>query len=139
MSIEQAQALFPDCQKTEWFDAPCDYSPIIDSFGKVLVRVDDDDYSGDTFALLSKGNRIGLLTFGWGSCSGCDALQGCESYKELGELIDILESGIKWFDSLAEAQAYISNDQITKGSYCYYAETWGAFKRQVLALSSCPQ
>jgi hypothetical protein len=135
MSIEKAQALFPNCQKAEWFHAPCDYSPIINSFGQVLVQVDEDDYSGDTFALLSKDGQTGFLQFGWGSCSGCDALQGCESYKELGELIENLESGIKWFDSLAEAQAYVGNNSITRGSYFYHVETWSTFKNQVLALS----
>jgi hypothetical protein len=135
MSIEKAQALFPNCQKAKWFDAPSNYSPIINSFGQVLVQVDEDDYSGDTFALLSKDGQTGFLVFGWGSCSGCDALQRCESYKELGELIENLESGIKWFDSLAEAQACIGNDSITRGSYFYHVETWSAFKNQVLALS----
>lgn len=135
MSIEKAQALFPNCQKNEWFDAPHDYSPIIESFGQVLVQVDEDDYSGDTFALLNKDGDIGFLQFGWGSCSGCDALQRCESYKELGELIENLESGIKWFDSLAEAQAYIGDDSTTRGSYFYHVETWSTFRSQVLALS----
>lgn len=137
MSIAQAQALFPDCQKNGWFYAPYDYSPIIESFGRVLIRVDDDDYSGDTFALLNKDGDIGFLQFGWGSCSGCDALQDCNSYKELGELIERLENGIKWFDSLAEAQAYIGDDSATSGSYFYHVETWSTFKDQVLALSDC--
>ena len=135
MSIEKAQTLFPDCQKDQWFDAPSDYSPIIDSFGQVLVQVDEDDYSGDTFALLSKDGQTGFLVFGWGSCPGCDALQDCESYKELGELIENLESGIKWFDSLAEAQAYISDHKDRRGSHYFHAETWSAFEDQVLALS----
>jgi hypothetical protein len=136
MSIAQAKTLFPDCQTDGSFDSPYDYSPIINSFGQVVLQVDDDDYQGDTFALLSKDGSFGFLSFGWGSCSVCDALQGCESYEELGGLIAGLEHGIKWFDSLPTAQSYIGDDEARKGSYYYHADTWNSFRDQVLLLSA---
>ena len=134
MSIAQAQALFPDCQKDGWFDSPYDYSPIINSFGQIVVQVDEDDYSGDTFVLLSKDSSFGFLSFGWGSCCGCDALQGCESYEDLGKLIANLECGIKWFDSLPMAQAYIGDNEARKGSYYYHDDVWFPFRDKVLAM-----
>lgn len=75
------------------------YTDIINSFEfEVLLRIDDDDYQGDTRVLFKdrKTNKIGYLLFGWGSCSGCDALEGCCSWEELEELQLSLYNSIKW-------------------------------------------
>ncbi len=116
-----------------YFYGPSDYNPIIQSFGEVLVQVDDDDYQGDTRVLLRKDGRYGFLNFGWGSCSGCDGLQACSSFREIEELIQGLERDIKWFDTLAEAQAYIGNDAEREGSYYYHEDEWAKFKAAALA------
>lgn len=131
-NASRAQALYPEAADRTYFDSPYDYDPIIKSFGEVLVQVDDDDYQGDTRVLLRKGSRFGFLVFGWGSCCGCDALQACDSYQEVDELIDDLENDIKWFDTLAEAQAYIANDEERQGSYYYHEAEWEKFKAAVM-------
>lgn len=113
----------------------CDYSPIIDSFGDVVVRVDDDDYYGDSFVLLRKNDQYGFLCFGWGSCSGCDALQGCETVEQLDELINELRESINWFDSLLKAKAYIADDLLRRGSYYYHVATWNEFKAKVMEVT----
>lgn len=111
------------------------YTPIINSFGTVLVQVDDDDYSGDTRVLLrSDSGKYGFLVFGWGSCSGCDQLQGAETYEEIDELIETLRNSIIWFETLEEAKAYIENDEERKGSFYYHCEEWEEF---VKAVSLC--
>ena len=79
------------------------YTPILEEFGEILLRVDEDAWQGDTLVLYEKDGKYGWLRFGWGSCSGCDALQGCSSYKEIQELIDSLESSVQWFESKKEA------------------------------------
>lgn len=62
-----------------------------------MHRLDDNDYQGDTRALIKgKDGRYGYLKFGWGSCSGCDALQACRSYENLGELISELQQAVRW-------------------------------------------
>lgn len=43
-----------------------DYNPIVNHFGNVVVRVDDDDYQGNTRVLYKNGDIYGLLLFGWG-------------------------------------------------------------------------
>jgi hypothetical protein len=108
-----------------------DYTPIVNSFGEVVVQVDDDDYQGDTRVLLKRDGRYGFLVFGWGSCCGCDALQGCESEQEVNELIERLENDIKWFDSLEQAQQYINDEEARRGSYYYHGEEWQDFVQQV--------
>lgn len=127
----RAKALYPEFADREHFYGPCDYDHIIRSFGDVLVQVDEEGYSGDTRVLLRKGDRYGFLNFGWGSCSGCDALQACSDYEEIDELIDELENDIKWFDTLAEAQVYIANDEERQGSYYYHQAEWEKFKAAV--------
>ena len=112
-----------------------DYSPIIKSFGDVLVQVDEEDYSGDSFVLLRKDDQYGFLCFGWGSCCGCDALQACETVEDIDELIDELQDDIKWFDSLAEAKAYIADDPLRRGSHYYHAEEWNEFKTKVMEVA----
>ena len=99
MSI--ARTLYPDV-------GSCDYQPIIDHFGHVAVQVEEDDYQGDSWVLYHNGNRVGFLTFGWGSCSGCDALQACSNYEELDELIEEMRRGIRWFASVRDCQDFFS-------------------------------
>lgn len=122
-----------DRESGTYFYGPYDYNPIIQSFGDVLIQVDDNDYQGDTKVLLHKDGRYGFLNFGWGSCSGCDGLQACSSFREIEELIQELERDIKWFDSLSDVKAYVGNDADREGSYYYHADEWAEFKKKVLA------
>ena len=92
-SLDLVKQLYPDYEK---YNGTGDYNPLIRSFGEVLLQVDDNDYQGDTRVILKKGDVYGLLIFGWGSCSGCDALQACNSYKEIEELREELERSIQW-------------------------------------------
>jgi hypothetical protein len=95
-----AKTLFPDTSRFYG------YQPIIDALGTAVVQVDDDDYQGDTRVIFKKGKEYGYLKFGWGSCSGCDALQACDSIEEVQKLVDELQEQVKWFDSLEELQKF---------------------------------
>lgn len=84
-----------------------DYQPILEEFGPIVVQVDDDDYQGDTYILYRYDNgELGYLNFGWGSCSGCDALQGCENIDEVQELMNGLKNSILMFGDLYSAKKY---------------------------------
>lgn len=54
------------------------YTQMVDSFGhEVLAFETTGSYQGDHWALLkSEDSRLGFMNFGYGSCSGCDNLQG---------------------------------------------------------------
>lgn len=78
------------------FYGPSDYTPIIEACGEVVVREDQNDYQGDTWALLRRGDEWGYLCFGWGSCSGCDALQACDNVADLQCLADEIEARVTW-------------------------------------------
>ncbi len=98
-------------------DEPHDYTPLIQSLGAVLVRYTPWAYSGDSFILYAQFRktpddgtpRFGHLTLSWGSCSGCDALQGCGSYESLERLREELRLKIQWFDTREEILAYYKN------------------------------
>ena len=111
--------LYPGIKDSFMF-GPSDYQPIINHIGKVLVQEDDEDYQGDTFVLLEKDSKYGFLNIGWGSCSGCDALQGCETLTELESLIESIIDEVKWFDTLDSCLEYIASE---KRGYDYFGET----------------
>lgn len=86
------------------------YQSLIESCGvEILLDVEEDNWQGDSYLILEHLDtlHLGFLTFGWGSCSGCDAFQACESDKEFEELRDALWNGIRWFDTKDELVAWI--------------------------------
>lgn len=106
-----ARKLYPNHYENsgKYPEGPSNYKPIIQLFGECVVKVDDDDYSGDSRILYMKVGRPGYLIFGWGSCSGCDSLQMCESYEEIDKLIEELREKIQWFNSKEDALNFFIN------------------------------
>jgi hypothetical protein len=112
------------------------YESIVDVFGqRVLVAVDDDDYQGSSYRLIADGDepdqRYGLLIFGWGSCSGCDALQACESVQDLQELADSLQDSILWFPNKEALREYMEKHD-WEGDWSWHREEAHDFRRQVM-------
>ena len=116
-----------------YFRAPGEYDPLIKIIGSVALQVDDDDYSGDSRVLYKDGERFGVLIFGWGSCSGCDALQSCGSWKEVADIANEMQRDTKWFDSAADALAYFETHDWA-GDYSWHAEETRQFVEQASAL-----
>lgn len=107
-----------------------DYTPMLEQFGEILIRVDDDDYQGDSYLIYKKENSYGYLRFGWGSCSGCDALQACNTIQEVQELMDTLYNDIIWFVSLVELKKYFANKD-WELEYSWHIESFKDFLNQV--------
>lgn len=95
-----------------------DYQPMLKQFGEIVVQVDDDDYQGDSRVLYESEGRYGYLCFGWGSCSGCDALQGCGTIEEVQALMNELFASIIWFDSKPDALEFF-NTHDWEGDWAY--------------------
>ena len=91
-----------------YIDTPS-YDKIVETFGITLASAQQNDYQGDSLYLLENEGRFGFLKFGWGSCSGCDALEAAQSQKDVDDLQDDLERGINWFDTREEAMKYIES------------------------------
>ena len=107
--------IYDENDRWGWYD----YHPITNAFGMVVVQVDDNDYQGDSRILYDNNGKIGYLNFGWGSCSGCDALQACNSIDEVQELADELEDSIMWFDNAVQALNYFENHD-WEGDYSWH-------------------
>lgn len=112
-----AKDLYPDYAADDWF-CITDYNPIVKSFGDVAVQVDDRGYQGDSRILYDNAGKIGYLQFGWGSCSGCDALQACETYEAVDGLIEELRGQIRWFDDAQTALDFFKTHD-WGGDYSY--------------------
>lgn len=119
------------------FDEDADYETLIESLGHtILVSVADNEYQGDTRTILINPNgRIGFLIFGWGSCSGCDALQGCYTLQDLVDLRSSLENSIEWFDTTKECLTYLL-EKDWSGSFLEDSTNKEFVKRASIALIS---
>lgn len=128
--MKTAEELYKDHIDDQWF-CVCDYQPMINELGKVVIQVDDNDYQGDTRVLLRLDDRYGLLIFGWGSCSGCDALQSCQSIEQVQSLFDEMKQDVKWFDSLDLLKKYVI-EKDWELEYCWHESETREFIDQVL-------
>lgn len=125
--------VYPDCVHGDYFWGTADYGPLLESFGyEILLRVDDHDYQGDSRVIFKDGNDYGLLIFGWGSCSGCDALQACDSYEEIDELRREMHSYIKWYTATALLDHLKTHDW--EGDFCWNARETREFVDQAIRL-----
>lgn len=112
-------------RKLDFSGTYIDYEDLLDSFEyDVVLSADDNDYQGDSYRVFKNGNMYGLLVFGWGSCSGCDALQDAdESPNREMEVLGLrsdLHDSIIWnsFEDMAE---YVQNKDF-EGEFYYH--TW---------------
>lgn len=112
-----------------------DYNPLLRSMGyDVLVQVDDQAYHGDSRVLYSDGERYGILVFGWGSCSGCDALKDCCDHDAVERLRDELWNKIEWYTREDLIKYLDGKDCETE----YAHECWLEFRRKVFKVIKEP-
>ncbi len=105
--MKEIKEIYPDYDSG---DTISNYQPLLDSFDyEILIQVDDEDYQGDSRLLLYDEGRYGLLIFGWGSCSGCDALQACDSFEEVDELRHFILNDIQWESDSKKMKSWIEN------------------------------
>lgn len=109
------------------------YDELIESFEvEVLLEGHFGDYQGDSAYLLRQGDEYGILIFGWGSCSGCDALEACYgNLQELTMLRDDLYSSITWRERGAMVEYLTSKDFSLE--WYGYARDWKNFEASLLA------
>jgi hypothetical protein len=108
------------------------YGELVDSMEyEVLVEVSDSDYQGDSRYLLRDGIRYGILVFGWGSCSGCDALEACDTRAEVVELRDGLHEDIRWFDTETSIVEWLCSPD-RDGEYSIHVAEGGQFLREAM-------
>ena len=79
------------------------YETLLEATGlKVLECEYFGYYHGDALAIVSDGERKGISVWGYGSCSGCDALEAETPLNENGDwsgvnaLADEMRQGVRW-------------------------------------------
>lgn len=101
---------------------------------KTLAWCDDHDYQGDSHALLEHGGEFGFLTFGWGSCSGCDAMEAAYGDRAAERaVLDGLCESIIWFATLREAKDHVSSRDTANHFGCH-GDGWEEFTKEVSEL-----
>lgn len=110
-----------------WYD----YHPMLNAFGNIVIQVDESGYQGDSWLLYDEKDKIGYLTFGWGSCSGCDALQSCGTLEDVQRVCDSLQDSIKWFDNKTQALEWF-NAHDWEGDYCWYLDEAKKFVKKCI-------
>lgn len=120
MDLTDIKRLYPD--NYYW-----DYQPLLNLLGEIVIQEDEEGYQGDSFILYKKDDQYGYLNFGWGSCSGCDALQACTSIEEVHSLAETLNSDIHW-GSLDTVIDYINS---RSSDYYCGSSTFKVFKERV--------
>lgn len=112
------------------------YSALLPLLGaEELVWVDDGSYQGDSHVVMRLGNHYGFLTFGWGSCSCCDAYEAARD--DEGDLVELMNSlcrNIVWFDTLDGVKKHVS-ERDEANHFGYFGDVWQDFVREVKALN----
>lgn len=110
------------------------YQGLVDTFEvETLLEGEAGDYQGDLFFLLRDGDRYGFLVFGYGSCSGCDALEGCYGNpKAMEELRDELWESVRWETGEALAEFFTTKDE--KLEWWGYGSGYEDFKAEAVKI-----
>ena len=109
--IEATEQYKGECDKS-LCEAERDYGTFVAAaLDAVVIQqwTSTDWYHGDIAFILKKGEWFGFMPFWFGSCPGCDLLQGVplHDFNEWEELLDIMLSGTRWAQSLAALCGYL--------------------------------
>jgi hypothetical protein len=108
------------------------YNGLLGLIGDILLQVDDHDYQGDSRLIYQRAGDYGLLIFGWGSCSGCDALQACDTIEEVHQLGERLENSVQWMPAKELLEYFNKHDW--EGDYSYHDEETKEFVEKAKVL-----
>jgi hypothetical protein len=125
-------------------DGYASYESIVDSWGyDVLEFATTGAYQGDHVVLLRDGGRYGYVVIGYGSCSGCDALEaalpgyGSTDYTDVISLAEGLREDIVWADNPGDLRELLAA-QLAKpdgnGWYWHDTEVSDTLRRFVVQL-----
>jgi hypothetical protein len=100
---EMLREKLPGLNMERHFGGPS-YSSLTALIGAPLLSAMVGSPQGDVYELVRGADgRVGFLCFGYGSCSGCDAIEACNSYGDLAEVFERLRDDVRWFDAPAAA------------------------------------
>lgn len=92
---------------------PLSYAQLVESLGLVVeVEGHARDYQGESWYVLrdAETGAWGSLSYGWGCCPGCDALQACREDHEVEALRLGLWDSIRWHAGRKAMAAWWENE-----------------------------
>mgnify|MGYP006910542353 FL=1 len=93
------------------------YDDIVKTWGfEIINTAMIGDYSGDFVAVLYTQGVYGLFVHGYGSCSGCDELLGCETEQDVVDLSYYLRNTIRPYPDFES----LKNDSLKKDGRFWY-------------------
>ena len=99
--------------------------------GAVVVTEMIGDYQGDYHFLVKDGENYAHVVTGYGSCSGCDALQDCEeSFSKIAKLGNDICGSVIW-KSQEEILKHIEEHDAEGSWYGKEKEQWASFQQEV--------
>lgn len=111
---------------------------IVGSWGYEVVDFSTfGSYQGDHAVLLSDGSRWGWLVIGYGSCSGCDALEAATDWSEpywnddVRALADGTRESVHW-DSASGLADYLESN-LQENDWYYYEDGYKDHVASVVA------
>ena len=106
------------------------YDSLVASAGTIIKDWHIGAWQDDYVYLLKNGNKFGFTVVGYGSCSYCDALEGCENDDQVEELKEEIVKGIFW-GTAEEVENYAINDHANR--WYYHEHEWKTIKRELKA------
>lgn len=123
--------------ETEQYDDLPTYREIVASWRYDILTFETiGSWQGDHLVLLKDGDAFGFLSIGYGSCSGCDFLQGLyftpNAQAEVERYAARLREGIYW-GSREDVAAYVNDsDRIEWWQYEAHSDTAVACMNRIL-------
>lgn len=78
------------------YDMP-GYHEMLEANGlKVLAWETFGSYQGDYAVIVKKDGLLGFVVIGYGSCSGCDSLEACDTQEDYDSLMSSVLKSISW-------------------------------------------
>lgn len=108
-----------------------------------VIEVVGGSYQGDLYLLVhdnvsdrhwkrAEGAEWAFMTVGYGSCSGCDALESCSTPQQVAELALSLVTGLE-FTTLAQVRAKVTNSDKAELQWYGAEEAFKEFQAKVAA------
>jgi len=111
----------PEEMKNRWDWG--NYTELLETFGyEIIINIKEDNWQGDSWIIFKLDAEYGYLTFGWGSCSGCDALYACKNAKDYENLRQELFNQIQWHETLTDLKEWFKEHDF-KGDFSFWSDS----------------
>lgn len=112
----------------EYYSPPMSYDEIVATQGEILKDWVMGDWQGDYIYLLKKDDKYSAVVIGYGSCSGCDALQACDNDEDFEALKQDVLRTIVW---VTKEDILNDLDDEELNRWYFHEEDWEDIKKEI--------